>query len=116
MISCFYVAVSDNCCIIQLACYITFVDEKQSGRYIAKRQTYVLIMTVILSLTGGRLLDKVSGQYIGFAILFVLINCDSFTVVYMMRYLCLSYTAATEMQMIISLVQLWGSHLFWDRL
>lgn len=54
---------------------VTFVDEKQSGRYIAKRQTYVLIITVILSLTGGRLLDKVLGQYIEFAILFVLINC-----------------------------------------
>lgn len=149
---------------------VTFVDEKQSGRYIAKRQTYVLIMTVILSLTGGRLLDKVSGQYIGFAILFfaafimaaleVLVlfripdakrqksmeqkisfkdlisvpsKCkpffhfvvyiflfylflsiaDSFTVVYMMRYLCLSYTATTAMQMIISLPQIfmlgiWG--------
>ena len=149
---------------------VTFVDEKQSGKYIAKRQTFVLAVTVLLSVTGGRVLDAVSGAYIGFAILyaaafgmavmellvllrmpdavqqnadrekskfsdkfFVPLRCrpfllfvvyiflfylmlsiaDSFTVVYMMRYLGLSYTATTIMQMLISLPQLfllgiWG--------
>lgn len=149
---------------------VTFVDEKQSGKYIAKRQTFVLAVTVLLSVTGGRVLDAVSGAYIGFAILyvaafgmavmellvllrmpdavqqnadrekskfsdkfFVPLRCrpfllfvvyiflfylmlsiaDSFTVVYMMRYLGLSYTATTLMQMLISLPQLfllgiWG--------
>lgn len=149
---------------------VTFVDEKQSGRYIAKRQTFVLIVTVILSLAGGRLLDVVSEAYIGFALLFLAafvmslieiavllripdsvqqkteecksrfrdtiripIKCrpflifviyiflfylmlslaDSFTVVYMMRYLELSYVATTAMQMLISLPQIfllgiWG--------
>lgn len=149
---------------------INFVEEKESGKYIAKRQTFVLAVTVILSLAGGRLLDAVSGAYIGFAILFsaafvmlllelivlfripdvvqkkadgekrklsdmiripikyrpfllfvvyiflfylFLSIADSFTVVYMMRYLKLSYIATTAMQMIISLPQifllgLWG--------
>ena len=49
---------------------VTFVDEKKSGRYIAGRQTLVLMVTVILSLAGGRLMDAVSGRYIGFFILF----------------------------------------------
>lgn len=49
---------------------VTFVDQKQSGRYIARRQTFVLAVTVVLSLAGGRLLDGVSGAYIGFVILF----------------------------------------------
>lgn len=149
---------------------VTFVDEKQSGKYIAKRQTFVLATTVLLSVVGGRILDAVSGAYIGFTILFAVafgmsilellvllripdavqqktkgeknsfvdmfripIKCrpflifvvyiflfylmlsiaDSFTVVYMMRYLGLSYTATTLMQMLISLPQLfllstWG--------
>lgn len=149
---------------------VTFVDEKQSGRYIAKRQVFVLAVTVILSLAGGRLLDAVSGAYIGFAILFLVASfmavleitmllripdamqqkhtgeqhrfwdmfqvpmkckpflifvvyiflfylmlsiADSFTVVYMMRYLKLPYITTTAMQMIISLPQIfllgaWG--------
>lgn len=148
----------------------TFVNEKQSGKYIARRQTFVLLVTVLLSVVGGRVLDAVSGAYIGFGILFavafvmsvmellVLVRmpnsiqqkaaceknkfldmlrmpfrchpfllfvvyiflfylalsiADSFTVVYMMRYLGLSYTATTLMQMLISLPQLflltmWG--------
>ncbi|MEG2769698.1 MAG: MFS transporter [Oscillospiraceae bacterium] len=149
---------------------VNFVDEKHSGKYIAKRQTFVLAVTVLLSIVGGRVLDAVSGAYIGFLILFgtafcmsvievlVLLNipdsiqqkavcekcrfsdlfraplhyrpflrfvvyiflfylmlsiADSFTVVYMMRYLGLSYTATTLLQMLISLPQLfllgtWG--------
>lgn len=149
---------------------VTFVDEKKSGRYIAGRQTLVLVVTVILSLAGGRLMDAVSGRYIGFFILFsaalfmavievavlfripdveqhkpmgkkssfpdmirvpmksrrflvfvvyiflfylMLSIADSFTVVYMMRYLKLSYIATTAMQMLISLPQIfllgiWG--------
>lgn len=149
---------------------VTFVDEKQSGKYIARRQTFVLAVTVLLSIVGGRVLDAVSGAYIGFVILFaaafamsimemlvllrmpdavqhksdceknrffdmfrIPLGCrpfllfvvyiflfylmlsiaDSFTVVYMMRYLGLSYTATTLMQMLISLPQLfllgaWG--------
>ncbi|MEM1484187.1 MFS transporter [Oscillospiraceae bacterium PP1C4] len=149
---------------------VTFVEEKQSGKYISKRQTFVLCVTVLLSIVGGRVLDAVSGAYIGFAILFAVallmsvmeiavllkipdavqpktvckksrfsdmfrvpMKCrpylrfvvyiflfylmlslaDSFTVVYMMRYLGLSYTATTLMQMLISLPQLfllgtWG--------
>lgn len=149
---------------------VTFVDEKQSGKYIARRQTFVLAVTVLLSIVGGRVLDAVSGAYIGFAVLFATAFCmsvlelivllripdaaqqkpaceksrffdlfrvplqcrpfvlfvvyiflfylmlsiaDSFTVVYMMRYLGLSYTATSLMQMLISLPQLfllgaWG--------
>lgn len=149
---------------------VTFVEEKKSGRYIAGRQTFVLGVTVILSLAGGRLLDAVSGAYIGFFLLFlaamimgvleiiVLLHipdveqqkimvkksrfsdmvrlpfrnrqflafvvyiflfylmlsiADSFTVVYMMRYLQLSYVTTTGMQMLISLPQIfllgiWG--------
>ncbi|MBS5082253.1 MAG: MFS transporter [Clostridiales bacterium] len=149
---------------------VTFVEEKKSGRYIAVRQTFVLGATVILSLAGGRLLDAVSGAYIGFIILFsvamlmgvmeiltllripdterrkipveksrfsdmvllpiknrlflafvvyifffylMLSIADSFTVVYMMRYLKLSYVTTTGMQMLISLPQVfllgvWG--------
>lgn len=149
---------------------VTFVDEKQSGKYIAKRQTFVLAVTVLLSIVGGRVLDAVSGAYIGFAILFAValvmavleldvllripdvvqqravceksrfsdkffvpLRCrpfllfvvyiflfylmlsiaDSFTVLYMIRYLGLSYTTTTLMQMLISLPQLfllgtWG--------
>ena len=149
---------------------VTFVEEKKSGRYIAGRQTFVLAVTVILSLAGGRLLDAVSGAYIGFALLFtaamfmavleimvllripdadqqktmikksrfsdmvripmksrrflafvvyiflfylMLSIADSFTVVYMMRYLQLSYLTTTGMQMLISLPQIfllgfWG--------
>lgn len=157
---------------------VTFVDEKRSGKYIARRQTYVLTITVLLSIVGGRVLDAVSGAYIGFVILFAAafamlamellillrmpyqsheiqpasnnggisgkkirfsdmlrtpIKCrpfllfvvyiflfylmlsiaDSFTVVYMMRYLKLSYTTTILMQMLISLPQLfllgaWG--------
>lgn len=149
---------------------VTFVDAKQSGKYIARRQTFVLLVTVLLSFVGGRVLDTVSGAYIGFAILFGVALCmslievavllsipdavqqeatcdkigfsgmlrvplhcrpflrfviyiflfylslsiaDSFTVVYMMRYLGLSYTATTLLQMLISLPQLfllgaWG--------
>lgn len=149
---------------------VTFVEEKQSGKYIAKRQTVVLCVTVLLSIVGGRVLDAVSGAYIGFAILFavalfmsvmefavllkipdalqpqtvckksrlsdllrvpmrcrpylrfvvyiflfylLLTFADSFTMVYIMRYLGLSYTATTLMYMLISLPQLfllstWG--------
>lgn len=149
---------------------VSFVEQKQSGKYIARRQTFVLVVTVLLSVVGGRVLDAVSGAYIGFAILFTTAFCmslveiiillripdavqqkstdtktrfmdtvriplhcgpfmqfvvhiflfylllsvaDSFTVVYMMRYLGLSYTATTLMQMLISLPQLfllgaWG--------
>ena len=149
---------------------VGFVEENKSGRYIARRQTYVLAVTVILSLTGGRILDFVSGAYIGFVILFsaaffmtilevitlsripdairpqtqkkknrymdmllvplksrpylgfaayiflfylALSIADSFTVVFMIRYLKLSYVATTAMQMIISLPQIfllgiWG--------
>ena len=149
---------------------VTFVDEKKSGRYIAGRQTLVLVVTVILSLAGGRLMDAVSGRYIGFFILFsaalfmavieiavlfripdveqhkpmgkkssfpdmirvpmksrrflffvvyiflfylMLSIADSFTVVYMMRYLKLSYIVTTAIQMLISLPQIfllgiWG--------
>lgn len=149
---------------------VLFVNEKQSGTYIARRQTCVLAVTVLLSVAGGRVLDAVSGAYVGFAILFAVafgmavmellvlfripdavqqmaacekikftdkffvpLRCrpfllfvvyiflfylmlsiaDSYTVVYMMRYLGLSYTATTLMQMLISLPQLfllgiWG--------
>lgn len=149
---------------------VTFLDEQQSGRYIALRQAFVLSVTIILSLVGGRLLDAVSGAYIGFVILFLvallmavleiisllqipdapqqrpihkkmsfsdmiwipmksklffhfvlyiflfylaLSLADSFTVVYMMRYLELPYTTTTIMQMLISLPQIlllgvWG--------
>lgn len=149
---------------------VSFVDEKESGRYIARRQTIVLAVTVVLSLSGGRLLDTVSGAYIGFAILFfaallmavaevfvlmqipdvirqktqhkkcrlrdmicvpvksrpflyfvlyivlfylLLSLSDSFTVVYMMRYLKLNFITTTAMQMLLSLPQIvllgiWG--------
>lgn len=149
---------------------VHFMDEKKSGKYIARRQTVVLTVTVIFLLTGGRVLDALSGRYIGFMMLFsvaflmalieilvllripdvsrersvgrknrmadmvlVPIRCrlflgfvvyiflfylllslaDSFTVVYMMRYLELSYVETTAMQMLISLPQLfmlgfWG--------
>lgn len=149
---------------------VSFVEEKKSGRYIAGRQTFVLAVTVILSLAGGRLLDFMSGAYIGFVILFsaaflmavleivtlshipdakkpqtqknktryldmllvpmkskpylgfavyiflfylALAIADSFTVVYMIRYLRLSYVTTTAMQMIITLPQIfllgiWG--------
>lgn len=149
---------------------VNFVDEKHSGKYIARRQTFVLAVTVLLSVVGGRVLDAASGAYPGFLILFGAAFCmsvmevlvllripdavqqkavceksgfsdliraplrcrpflrfvvyiflfylmlsiaDSFTVVYMMRYLGLSYTATTLLQMLISLPQLfllgaWG--------
>lgn len=149
---------------------VRFVDEKKSGKYIARRQTFVLAVTVLLSIVGGRVLDKFSGAYVGFLILsaaallmaviefFVLLKipdarqlkqisekrkfrdifqvpvkcapyfrfvvyiflfylilsiADSFTVVYMIRYLELSYTTTTLMQMLISLPQIfllstWG--------
>ena len=149
---------------------VNFVDEKKSGRYIAKRQTFVLSVNVLLALAGGRFLDSVSGAYIGFLILFLVafimsvaevvvllripdavqhkpagekikftdmikvpIKCkpflyfvvyvflfylmlsiaDSFTIVFMMRYLELPYITITAMQMIISLPQIfllgiWG--------
>lgn len=151
---------------------VSFTDGKGNGRYIARRQTFVLAVTVILSLAGGRLLDAVSGAYIGFVILFsvasimsamevvtllripdaaqhkntgekirfidmvrIPVKCkpfllfaiyiflfylslsiaDSFTVVYMMRYLELPYVTTTAMQMLISLPQIFLLG-FWGRL
>lgn len=149
---------------------VTFVDKNNSGKYISKRQTFVLAMTAAFSVGGGYLLDVVEGAYIGFVLLFAIAavmgvaeivtiaripdaiqvkteNCcrrfrdnflvpikhkpfmryvlyifsvylvfsmaDSFTMVYMMRYLELPFTATTLLQMIISLPQLfllgiWG--------
>lgn len=146
---------------------VTFVEEKKSGRYIAGRQTFVLGVTVILSLAGGRLLDAVSGAYIGFFLLFLaamimgvleiivllripdveqqkimvkksrfsdmvrvpfrnrqflafvvyiflfylmLSIADSFTVVYMMRYLQLSYVTTTGRLTFYSLSVLYIIH------
>ena len=149
---------------------VSAVGQARSGRYIARRQTFVLAVTVLLSLAGGRFLDAAGGGYFGFAALFfaaflaavaellllaripdaehtpaasakgtlggmarLLFSCrpylrfvgyifffyvmisfaDSFTTLYMMRYLALPYTAVTALQMLISLPQifllgLWG--------
>lgn len=149
---------------------LAFVDEKRSGRYISLRQTLTLVITVIFSALGGWWMDRMSGQYEGFIILFsiallaaiadvivllripdsaisnnetkrinfaqlikltlknrqfigfviyifafyLLINiADSFTMVYMMKYLNLPYQMVTSMYLIISLPQvvllgMWG--------
>ncbi|MDO4275685.1 MAG: MFS transporter [Eubacteriales bacterium] len=147
-----------------------FMDESKSGRYISLRQTLTLIVTVALSVAGGRWMDVMQGKYKGFVILFtaaglmsvceiillartpdsqpycsthrsrslrdigviplrnrkftgfvlyimtfyLLLNIsDSFTMVYMMKYLALPYQTVTTMSMILSLPQIlllgiWG--------
>ena len=147
-----------------------FVDEKKSGRYISLRQTMTLFVTVVLSLSGGRLMDYMEGKYTGFVILFafagmmgivemlllartpdspaghipdrrcrfrdiaglplhnrrftgfvlyilafylLLYISDSFTMVYLMKYLALPYQTVNILYMIISLPQIvllgiWG--------
>lgn len=147
-----------------------FMEEKKSGRYISMRQTMTLFVTVVLSLTAGRFMDYMNGEYTGFLILFafaavmgvvelVLLartpdsaagqtagqNCkfrdiaklplknrkfagfvlyillfylllyisDSFTMVYLMKYLALPYQTVNILYMIISLPQIillgiWG--------
>lgn len=147
---------------------VSFVDQNKSGRTIAIRQTFVLIVNVILAISGGQLLDSIPDAYLGFGILFaiaaimstaevislifipdaqqptrqkykwidsvvvpmknkpflhyvlyifffylLLSIADSFTVVYMMRYLQMSYTLSTGLQLIITLPQvflliIWG--------
>ncbi|WP_418666776.1 MFS transporter [Allofournierella sp.] len=49
---------------------LAFVEEKNSGRYISLRQTFTLVVTVALSVAGGYWLDRMEGQYWGFALLF----------------------------------------------
>lgn len=147
-----------------------FIDEKKSGRYISFRQTLILGVTVLLSMTSGYWMDYMEGKYIGFVIFFsiaaimgvgeiimlastpdkkvihiseqkykfwdniklplknrcftgfvfyvltfylLLYISDSFTMVYMMKYLALPYKTVTIMYMIISLPQvvllgIWG--------
>lgn len=147
-----------------------FINKNKSGRYISLRQTLNLVITVILSISGGYWMDYTEGQYIGFVLLFSIAalmgileiillaatpdsepydsgtkgcsprelirlplkNCcftgfvlyifafylllniaDSFTMVYLMKYLALPYQTVTGMYMIISLPQvillgIWG--------
>ena len=147
-----------------------FMDEKKSGRYISLRQTMTLFVTVVLSLTAGRFMDYMNGEYTGFVILFafaavmgvielvllvrtpdsaagqtagqsckfgdiaklplknrkfagfvlyillfylLLYISDSFTMVYLMKYLALPYQTVNILYMIISLPQIillgiWG--------
>lgn len=149
---------------------ISFIDEKKSGRYISLRQTLTLIVTVALSVVGGRWMDYMQGRYMGFVALFavaalmgafevvlltrtpdsearlpspqgckqsqliklpmknrrfsgfvlyifafylILNIADSFTMVYLMKYLALPYQTVTLLYMIISLPQvfllgIWG--------
>lgn len=149
---------------------IDFIDEKKRGRYMSIRQTLALIITIVLSLTSGYVMDSMGGKYIGFVILFsaaflmgifeiiillrtpdsttqlsssklcrlsdsitipfknraflsfviyivvfyLLLNIsDSFTMVYMMRYLKLPYKTVTIMCLFLSLPQIillgvWG--------
>ena len=147
-----------------------FMDERRSGRYISRRQTLTLAVTVALSLAGGWWMDVAQGRYEGFAALFALAGlmgicevvllvrtpdgpachsavkgfglrelvrlplqnrpfagfvlyiftfylllyiADSFTMVYLMKYLALPYGTVNLLYMIISLPQivllgLWG--------
>lgn len=147
-----------------------FIEEKKSGRYISLRQTLVLMVTVALTVAGGRFMDVMDGRYIGFVILFaaaglmglselvllaktpdgepyhslnrgcrfaeiaglpfknrrfaglvayvflfyfLLTVSDSYTMVYMMKYLALPYQTVTGLYMLISLPQIvllgfWG--------
>ncbi|MBS5063597.1 MAG: MFS transporter [Hungatella hathewayi] len=147
-----------------------FMEEKKSGRYISLRQTMTLFVTVVLSLTAGRFMDYMNGEYTGFVILFafaavmgvielvllartpdsaagqtaeqsckfrdiaklplknrkfagfvlyillfylLLYISDSFTMVYLMKYLALPYQTVNILYMIISLPQIillgiWG--------
>lgn len=147
-----------------------FIEEKRSGRYISLRQTLALVVTVILSVTGGYWMDFMQGKYTGFVILFavagimggceivllvrtpdselyqpsnrcgslkdmirfplknksfagfvfyvfafylILYIGDSYTMVYMMKYLALPYSTVTILYMIIALPQIfilgiWG--------
>lgn len=149
---------------------LPFIDEKRSGQYISLCQTLTLIVTVALSMIGGRWLDYAEGTYAGFVVLFgaaailgiveivlllpipdiktphsfqkpsgllrllklplkdkhfmgfvlyifsfyLLLNIgDSFTMLYMMKYLELPYQNITAMYLIITLPQLvllgmWG--------
>lgn len=151
---------------------VGFLDNAKSGRYISLRQTLTLIVTVVLSLTGGWWMDYMEGRYLGFVILFAvaalmgamdllllvripdgepyhpsqqrygildilriplrdrryagfvlyiamfyfLLNiADSFTMVYMMKYLALPYQTVTSLFMLISLPQI-GLLGVWGRL
>lgn len=147
-----------------------FVSERTSGRYISLRQTLTLLVTVILSVTGGLWMDTMQGRYTGFVILFavaglmsilevllllrtpdskpylsdrqvsrqgkkvwlplknrcftgfvlyilsfyLLLNIsDSFTTVYMLKYLALPYRTVTSLSLLLSLPQvvllsIWG--------
>ncbi len=149
---------------------VGFIDGKKQGQYISFRQTASLVVTVILSLVVGRIVDNASQQYTGLLIVFgmaffvaiveviillripnalagdrqrvkyrlgdiirtpmknkpflvfvfyvslfyfFLYISDSFTVLYMMRYLGLPYATITGLQMLISLPQIvllgqWG--------
>ncbi|WP_310603246.1 MFS transporter [Anaerosporobacter sp.] len=149
---------------------VNFIDGKKRGQYISLRQTVSLVVTVILSLVVGRIVDNASQQYTGLLIVFGiaflvsivevitllripnasggellkvkyklsdiirtpmknkpflgfvlyvslfyfwLYISDSFTVLYMMRYLGLPYATITGLQMLISLPQVlllrvWG--------
>lgn len=148
----------------------SFMDEKKSGRYISLRQTFTLIVTVVLSVASGWWMDSVQEEYWGIAILFLIAffmsiceiillirtpdsekyrpsgyRCrfrdlvvlplknrnfigfvlyvflfylllyisDSFTMVYIMKYLALPYKMVNAMYLIISLPQIfllsiWG--------
>ncbi len=149
---------------------VSFIDGAKRGRYISLRQTVSLVVTVLLSLVIGRIVDNASDQYKGLLIVFgiafvvaivevivlmripnssggtlqrvkyklgdiirtpmknkpflvfviyvslfyfLLYISDSFTVLYMMKYLGLPYATITGLQMLISLPQIvllrqWG--------
>lgn len=151
---------------------LLFIDARQSGRYISLRQTLVLVVTVILAAAGGWWMDRMEGQYLGFALLFafaalmglveiilllrtpdgpayhssvrrctlrelvtlplknkafrgfvlyiflfylLLYISDSYTMVYMMKYLALPYGTINLLYMIISIPQVFLLG-FWGRL
>jgi len=149
---------------------ISVVPDKIRGRYFSIRQTFSLIINIILSLAAGRFMDVMVNKFTGFLILFglgmamtiiemfiftkikdqvpqkisernfkfidvlrlplankefiryivyisvfflILYISDSFTMVYMIRYLKLPYTSIIMMQMLMSvpqifLLRVWG--------